>query len=145
MARPEITGQKPRVAADRPKRLPGPPRADADAVEPTPHREANPAHAMSGRHLRSAGTSRRLLNPRVLCGASAQPKHVLQIAQPGPRTRRNVGRKSANNLVRGRRALAARTRSAERPRLKRPAPKLRETGRSFSHQGGQSHAAENGS
>ena len=39
MARPEITGQKPRVAADRPKRLPGPPRADADAVEPTPHRE----------------------------------------------------------------------------------------------------------
>ena len=39
MVRPEITGQKPRVAADRAKRRPGPPRADADAVEPTPHRE----------------------------------------------------------------------------------------------------------
>ena len=39
MVRPEITGQKPRVAADRPKLLPGPPRADAGAVEPTPHRE----------------------------------------------------------------------------------------------------------
>ena len=39
MVRAEITGQKPRVAADRAKRRPGPPRADADAVEPTPHRE----------------------------------------------------------------------------------------------------------
>jgi hypothetical protein len=39
MVRAEITGQKPRVAADRAKRRPGPPRADADAVEPTPHCE----------------------------------------------------------------------------------------------------------
>jgi hypothetical protein len=39
MVRAEITGQKPRVTADRAKRRPGPPRADADAVEPTPHRE----------------------------------------------------------------------------------------------------------
>ena len=39
MVRAEITGQKPRVTADRAKRRPGPPRADPDAVEPTPHRE----------------------------------------------------------------------------------------------------------
>jgi len=39
MARAEVTGCKPRVTADRAKRRPGPPRADADAVEPTPHRE----------------------------------------------------------------------------------------------------------
>jgi hypothetical protein len=39
MVRAEITGQKPRVTADRAKRRTGPPRADADAVEPTPHRE----------------------------------------------------------------------------------------------------------
>ena len=39
MVRAEITGQKLRMAADRAKRRPGPPRADAGAVEPTPHRE----------------------------------------------------------------------------------------------------------
>jgi len=39
MARAEVTGCKPRVTADRAKRRPDPPRADADAVEPTPHRE----------------------------------------------------------------------------------------------------------
>jgi hypothetical protein len=38
MIRAEITDQKPRVAADRAKRRPGPPRADADTI-PTPHRE----------------------------------------------------------------------------------------------------------
>jgi hypothetical protein len=38
MIRAEITGQKPRVTADRAKRRPGPPRADAEAGEPTPHR-----------------------------------------------------------------------------------------------------------
>jgi hypothetical protein len=39
MIRAEITDQKPRVAADRAKRRPGPPRTDADSLEPTPHRE----------------------------------------------------------------------------------------------------------
>jgi hypothetical protein len=39
MVRAEIPGQKPRVTADRAKRRPGPPRADADAVEPTTHRD----------------------------------------------------------------------------------------------------------
>jgi hypothetical protein len=39
MVRAKITGQKPRVTADRAKRRPGPPRADAKAGEPTPHRE----------------------------------------------------------------------------------------------------------
>ena len=39
MVRPEITGQKPRVTADRAKRRPGPPRADAKTGEPTPRRE----------------------------------------------------------------------------------------------------------
>ena len=41
MVRAEITGQKPRVTANRAKRRPGPPRADADAVEPTPHKDSN--------------------------------------------------------------------------------------------------------
>ena len=39
MVRAEVTGQKPNLTADRAKRRPGPPRADPDAVEPTPHRE----------------------------------------------------------------------------------------------------------
>jgi hypothetical protein len=39
MARGEVTGRKPMVTADPTKRKPGPPRADADALEPTPHRE----------------------------------------------------------------------------------------------------------
>ena len=39
MVRAEITGQKPRVAADRAKRRPAPPRADAKTGEPTPRRE----------------------------------------------------------------------------------------------------------
>jgi hypothetical protein len=39
MVRAEITGQKPRVAADRAKRRPGPPPADADIAKPTPHRD----------------------------------------------------------------------------------------------------------
>jgi len=41
MARGEITGQKPRVTADRAKRRPSPPRADADTVEPMPHKDPN--------------------------------------------------------------------------------------------------------
>jgi hypothetical protein len=39
MVLPEITGQKPRVIADRAKRRPGPHRTDIDAIEPTPHHE----------------------------------------------------------------------------------------------------------
>lgn len=39
MARAEITGRKPRVSPDHAQRRPGPPRADAQAVEPTPHRD----------------------------------------------------------------------------------------------------------
>jgi hypothetical protein len=39
MVRAEITGQKPRVPADRAKRRPGPPPADADTAKLTPHRE----------------------------------------------------------------------------------------------------------
>jgi hypothetical protein len=35
MARGEITGKKPAQTADQTKRLPGPPTADATAVEPT--------------------------------------------------------------------------------------------------------------
>ena len=41
MARGEITGQKPRVTADRAKRRPSPPRADADTVEPMQHKDPN--------------------------------------------------------------------------------------------------------
>jgi hypothetical protein len=37
MARGEVTGRKPLVTADPSKRKAGPPRADAAAVEPTPH------------------------------------------------------------------------------------------------------------
>jgi len=37
MARAAITGRKPRLTPDRAQRRPGPPRADADAVQPTPH------------------------------------------------------------------------------------------------------------
>ena len=35
MARGEITGKKPVQSADETKRLPGPPTADATAIEPT--------------------------------------------------------------------------------------------------------------
>jgi hypothetical protein len=37
MARGQITGRKSRATPDHAKRHPGPPRADADAVEPTTH------------------------------------------------------------------------------------------------------------
>ena len=41
MARGETIGRKPRVTADHAERRPGPPRADTDAVEPTPHTDPN--------------------------------------------------------------------------------------------------------
>ena len=41
MARGETIGRKARVTADHAERRPCPLRADADAVEPTPHKEPN--------------------------------------------------------------------------------------------------------
>jgi hypothetical protein len=41
MARGEITGKKPAQTADEAKRLPGPPIADATAIEPTTKSESN--------------------------------------------------------------------------------------------------------
>jgi hypothetical protein len=42
VARGEITGQKPKQSAERPKRKPGSPRADPGAIEPALHTELTP-------------------------------------------------------------------------------------------------------
>jgi hypothetical protein len=57
MARGETIGRKPRVTADHAERRPGPPRADTDAVEPTPHKDPNSSVTAKTPPIRTAAYS----------------------------------------------------------------------------------------
>ena len=87
MARGEITGKKPVQTADEAKRLPGPPIADATAIEPTAKSEPEFAFERQGHaDPRAAGAASLVLGSRVLLSPSAQHQHVLQAESARART-----------------------------------------------------------
>ncbi len=75
MARGEVTGKKPTQTADQTKRLPGPPSADAAAIEPTVKSEPDAP-------TKAKAASRLVFDQRFLRGTSHLAGDVLQ-AQSG--------------------------------------------------------------
>jgi hypothetical protein len=56
MTRGEITGRKPHSTPDRARRRPRPPRADPDAIEPTPHGEPQTNASTAPQRIRGPPT-----------------------------------------------------------------------------------------
>ena len=108
MARGEITGKKPVQTADQAKRLPGPPTADATAIEPTAKSEPDAPPMARPRRSGAAGAASLVLGSRVLLSPSAQHQHVLQAESGRARTARNSGRLAPVHYVRRRGRVACR-------------------------------------
>jgi hypothetical protein len=69
MARGEITGKKPVQTADEAKRLPGPPIADASAIEPTAKSESNSRTKGKAPPIRGPPTPAAWYTIRTFCEA----------------------------------------------------------------------------